>query len=125
MVALFILALVSSAGASLLIGATGAGKQIREREGEARQIDIAQRLIRQAHARLVRDIPHQPMYHDPEDAFVSSDFHALHGDLSAALAAAEQTRLWPWYSLLDNLAFQDHWDDPRLLAWVEEHEGRE
>lgn len=47
MVALFILALVSSAGASLLIGATGAGKQIREREGEARQIDIAQRLIRQ------------------------------------------------------------------------------
>ena len=86
---------------------------------------VAQRLIRQAHARLVRDIPHQPMYHDPEDAFVSSDFHALHGDLSAALAAAEQTRLWPWYSLLDNLAFQDHWDDPRLLAWVEEHEGRE
>lgn len=47
LVALFILALVSSAGATLLIGATGAGKQVREREAEARQIDIAQRLIRQ------------------------------------------------------------------------------
>ena len=47
LVALFILALVSSAGATLLIGATGAGKQIREQESEARQLDIAQRLIRQ------------------------------------------------------------------------------
>lgn len=46
LVALFILALVSSAGATLLIGATGAGKQIREQEAEARQLDIAQRLIR-------------------------------------------------------------------------------
>lgn len=47
LVALFILALVSSAGATLLIGATGAGKQIRQQESEARQLDIAQRLIRQ------------------------------------------------------------------------------
>ena len=47
LVALFILALVSSAGATLLIGATGAGKQVREQEAEARQLDIAQRLIRQ------------------------------------------------------------------------------
>ncbi|MHA7858477.1 MAG: type II secretion system minor pseudopilin GspJ [Henriciella sp.] len=47
LVALFILALVSSAGATLLIGATGAGKQIRGQESEARQLDIAQRLIRQ------------------------------------------------------------------------------
>ncbi|GAB5455301.1 MAG: GspJ family T2SS minor pseudopilin variant ExeJ [Henriciella sp.] len=47
LVALFILALVSSAGATLLIGATGAGKQIRAQESEARQLDIAQRLIRQ------------------------------------------------------------------------------
>jgi general secretion pathway protein J len=47
LVALFILALVSSAGASLLIGATGAGQQIRDREAEARQVDIAQRLLRQ------------------------------------------------------------------------------
>ena len=52
LVALFILALISSAGASLLIGATGAGKQIREREAEARQLDIAQRLIRQDIASL-------------------------------------------------------------------------
>ncbi len=52
LVALFILALVSSAGASLLIGATGAGKQVREREAEARQLDIAQRLIRQDIAAL-------------------------------------------------------------------------
>ncbi len=47
LVALFILALVSSAGASLLIGATGAGKQVRAQEAEARQLDIAQSLIRQ------------------------------------------------------------------------------
>ncbi|MEL7111768.1 MAG: type II secretion system minor pseudopilin GspJ [Pseudomonadota bacterium] len=52
LVALFILALVSSAGASLLIGATGAGQQVRDREAEARQIDIAQRLIRQDIAAL-------------------------------------------------------------------------
>jgi len=52
LVALFILALVSSAGATLLIGATGAGKQVREREAAARQIDIAQRLIRQDIAAL-------------------------------------------------------------------------
>ena len=39
LVALFILALVSSAGATLLIGATGAGKQIREQEAEARQLN--------------------------------------------------------------------------------------
>ncbi|MFN3214702.1 MAG: type II secretion system minor pseudopilin GspJ [Henriciella sp.] len=47
LVALFILALVSSAGATLLMGATGAGKKIRSQEAEARQLDIAQRLIRQ------------------------------------------------------------------------------
>ena len=47
LVALFILALVSASGASLLVGATGAGKQIRQAEAEARQLDIAQALIRQ------------------------------------------------------------------------------
>lgn len=47
LVALFILALVSSAGASLLVGATGASKQIRDAEAEARILDIAQALIRQ------------------------------------------------------------------------------
>lgn len=52
LVALFILALISSAGASLLIGATGAGQQVREQEREARQLDIAQRLIRQDIASL-------------------------------------------------------------------------
>lgn len=52
LVALFILALVSSAGATLLIGATGAGQQVKEREAAARQIDIAQRLIRQDIAAL-------------------------------------------------------------------------
>lgn len=52
LVALFILALISSAGASLLIGATGAGKQVRDREAQAKQLDIAQRLIRQDIASL-------------------------------------------------------------------------
>jgi general secretion pathway protein J len=47
LVAFFILALVSASGASLLVGATGAGKQIRQAEAEARQVDIAQALIRQ------------------------------------------------------------------------------
>ena len=47
MVALFILALVSAAGSGLLIGATSSSKQIREAEAEARQLDIAQALIRQ------------------------------------------------------------------------------
>lgn len=47
LVALFILALVSSAGAALLIGATSTSQQIREQEATARQLDIAQSLIRQ------------------------------------------------------------------------------
>jgi len=47
LVALFILAIVSSAGAALLISATSASQQVREREAEARTIDIAQALIRQ------------------------------------------------------------------------------
>ncbi len=46
MVALFILALVSAAGAGLLMGATGSAKQVRERGGESRQLDIAQSMIR-------------------------------------------------------------------------------
>ncbi|MCR9269589.1 MAG: type II secretion system minor pseudopilin GspJ [Hyphomonadaceae bacterium] len=63
LVALFILALVSSAGATLLIGATGAGKQVRDREAEAREIDIAQRLIRQDIAAMsIRAV-------DPADGF--------------------------------------------------------
>lgn len=63
LVALFILALVSSAGASLLIGATSAGQQIRDREADARQIDIAQRLIRQDFAAMI------PRAIQPADGF--------------------------------------------------------
>lgn len=46
LVALFILGLVSSAGAGLLMGATSAGKQVREQEVRVRQLDIASALIR-------------------------------------------------------------------------------
>ena len=52
LVALFILAIVSSAGAALLISATSASQQVREREIEARTLDIAQALIRQDIAAL-------------------------------------------------------------------------
>ena len=52
LVALFILAIVSSAGAALLISATSASQQVREREAAARTIDIAQALIRQDIAAL-------------------------------------------------------------------------
>lgn len=52
LVALFILAIVSSAGAALLISATSASQQVREREHEARTLDIAQALIRQDIAAL-------------------------------------------------------------------------
>jgi general secretion pathway protein J len=47
LVALFILAIVSSAGAALLIGATSTSQQIRDQEQITRQLDVAQRLIRQ------------------------------------------------------------------------------
>ncbi|MEM7328912.1 MAG: type II secretion system minor pseudopilin GspJ [Pseudomonadota bacterium] len=52
LVALFILAMVSSAGAALLISATSASQQVREREIEARTLDIAQALLRQDIAAL-------------------------------------------------------------------------
>ena len=52
LVALFILAIVSSAGAALLMGATTANQQVRGQEVGARQLDIAQRLIRQDLAAL-------------------------------------------------------------------------
>ncbi|MEM7458727.1 MAG: type II secretion system minor pseudopilin GspJ [Pseudomonadota bacterium] len=52
LVALFILSIVSSAGAALLISATSASQQVREREIEARTLDIAQALIRQDLAAL-------------------------------------------------------------------------
>ena len=52
LVALFILSIVSSAGAALLISATSASQQVREREIEARTLDIAQALIRQDIAAL-------------------------------------------------------------------------
>lgn len=52
LVALFILSIVSSAGAALLISATSASHQVREREIEARTLDIAQSLIRQDIAAL-------------------------------------------------------------------------
>lgn len=52
MVALFILAIVSSAGAALLIGATSTSQQIRDQEQITRQLDVAQRLIRQDIAEL-------------------------------------------------------------------------
>ncbi|MEL7110722.1 MAG: type II secretion system minor pseudopilin GspJ [Pseudomonadota bacterium] len=52
LVALFILAIVSSAGAALLISATSASQQVRQQEAEARKLDIAQALIRQDIAAL-------------------------------------------------------------------------
>lgn len=52
LVALFILALVSAAGTALLIGATGSAQQIRQAERGARQMDMAQALIRQDIAAL-------------------------------------------------------------------------
>lgn len=52
MVALFILAIVSSAGAGLLISSTSTSQYVRERENEARTLDIAQALIRQDIAAL-------------------------------------------------------------------------
>ena len=52
LVALFILAIVSSAGAALLISATSASQQMRQQEAEARKLDIAQALIRQDIAAL-------------------------------------------------------------------------
>lgn len=60
LVALFILAIVSSAGAALLIGATTTSQQIRDQEQITRQLDVAQRLIRQdimaMDARTVRPV---------------------------------------------------------------------
>lgn len=47
LVALFILAIVSASGAALLIGATTTSQQIKDQEAAARQLDIAQSLIRQ------------------------------------------------------------------------------
>lgn len=46
LVALFILGLVATAGASLLMGATATSRQVDARDDLARQIDIAQALIR-------------------------------------------------------------------------------
>lgn len=46
LVALFILTLVSTTGAALLMGSTSASKQIRERNDISRTIDLAQALIR-------------------------------------------------------------------------------
>lgn len=46
LVALFILGLVASAGAGLLMGATQAGQQVRDQEARVRQLDIAGALIR-------------------------------------------------------------------------------
>lgn len=46
LVALLILALVSAAGTSLLMGATSTTKQIKAREAETRTLDLAQALIR-------------------------------------------------------------------------------
>ena len=46
LVALLILAMVSAIGTSLLFGATSSSKQLRESEAQARQIDLAQALIR-------------------------------------------------------------------------------
>lgn len=54
LVALFILAIVSSAGAALLIGATTTSQQIRDQEAVARQLDVAQSLIRQDIAAMSR-----------------------------------------------------------------------
>lgn len=54
LVALFVLALVSSAGAALLMGATTTSQQIKEQEASARQLDVAQSLIRKDIAALSR-----------------------------------------------------------------------
>lgn len=63
MVALFILALVSSAGAALLMGATSSGKQVRDRDADTRRMDIAQALIRNDIAAL------SPRGIRPDDGF--------------------------------------------------------
>ncbi len=47
LVALFILSVVSAAGSALLIGATTTSQQLRDQEKLTRQLDVAQRLIRQ------------------------------------------------------------------------------
>lgn len=52
LVALFILSIVSSAGAALLISASATSQAVREQEEEARKLDIAQALIRQDIAAL-------------------------------------------------------------------------
>lgn len=52
LVALFILSIVSSAGAALLISASSTSQAVREQEAQARQLDIAQALIRQDIAAL-------------------------------------------------------------------------
>lgn len=52
LVALFILAIVSSAGAALLISSTSTSQYVSERENEARTLDMAQALIRQDIAAL-------------------------------------------------------------------------
>lgn len=54
LVALLILALVSSAGAALLMGATTTSQQIKTQEASARQLDTAQSLIRKDIAALSR-----------------------------------------------------------------------
>lgn len=66
LVALFILAIVSSAGAALLIGATTTSQQIRDQEQITRQLDVAQRLIRQdIMAMSVRSIRATDGFSDP------------------------------------------------------------
>lgn len=54
LVALFILALASSAGAALLMGATTTSQQVKAQEAAARQLDVAQSLIRKDIAALSR-----------------------------------------------------------------------
>jgi len=70
LVALFILAIISSAGAALLIGATSTSQQIRDQEEITRQLDVAQRLIRQDIAALsVRAIQPADGFSEPGNLF--------------------------------------------------------
>ncbi len=63
MVALFILSLVSAAGSGLLFGATSTSRQLGERDGIVRQIDLAQAMIRNDLSEL------SPRGIQPDDGF--------------------------------------------------------
>mgnify|MGYP001804186384 CR=1 FL=1 len=74
LVALLILAMLSAAGTSLLLGATLSSKQLNAQEAEARQTDIAQALIRNDIAALsVRGVLPDSGLGGPGNLFGQSD----------------------------------------------------